>query len=1295
MSTPSQSPAAFETQDAGSSASQDVDASEPDIPKRMMRVKVLYTFDDDNKTNCLARLPNALPIPVVALDETEIGIMELKICIQAIVASSPELIAKLEHDYTVYAYDYSEYETPLVGQGMLSWVLASASPTPNAPASQSQTMITGRVCKNILGLFSSNGIKETLEVKLKLVPVPTRSKKEFLQNMAIYRNPSVVMPDGFDNNAWDSFLQAIPIPNTMEEPQMNMAGGRGQSARTGAGGVEQLHDMLTPRFEPDDDIYSIGHFNSRGGSPALSHHSYSAPQPVYDGSRPNSRLSMHGQQQQQQSQQQQNSFPMDDQGFEEGPAPKRARLQQADWNGRGSFGSTADSLRVAVSTSASIRGFRPGSVAGNSSASSDMIPRAPTPQPGEKRGGRPVVQNRTSNLRRESSASYTNPPHMESNAMRTDSGIYSHDDDARSSHFSSPSPNLPSSPPEYTPIEDSFPPSSPGLPELPFPADSGFQSDSFNEALPEQSTLKAPRFANNRRAHSNGQIRFMPLETGPNGEKPVIQTSRVDEVSQRRAACSVGRRSIDPNLPPSSPTPRPAQPHVGRSQLQRHHTAPTSRNPSLTPCQPDAPSPNKPIESIEAETNNDSPADSAMQPPANPANAFEARVPTLGLQEQQHDARSSMVSLPPFNTQSQSSQPPQQGVKRTMSRSQTWTAGADSSDIESDGPAGNNRPGSSRFTAGPERMKALDPKLVEAVQTGAPVKYCLNCGEIKTSTWRPYWVRTCDGDGAEYYNNKTVGVHFVEPLTRDHNGNTIKYRLYKQFSRLTAEEKSANVFEQFNFCNPCGDYIRKWACHRPQERWDPKFKPVKNVKKSRKRQPNPFTSDAVIPSSDFDVPPSARRLSTMPDYTDPFLPSEGPSGPTPHASRPPSSTANQAPQQVPPLNQQQRVQPVATRNSGDGWDADELELALEKAIASSPARNLGSVTSPIEISEESPNPTRRLLFPSPRKDGEFKSLADSPEAGKSGDVTPTRTSSQSQKQQQQGLKKVPPKPATDYEEVDKENLPPIDEGEEDDFAHLFDDTLLTGTPVPVTPRTAKTIQRMFKTPTPVKLRTPRTGTGNGNGNGSRRSRTSHLLETPTRSSGGIRKSPRFSSRGASGGRITNLEQQQLTPISASLNQLFNEAIRSSPGKNFGWSPGKLFGGDLGNMNFNVSGNGEYPLPSSPPIFHSGDFTGLNDNGMREDNHFGDVLNLPGFEMWEDSSATDPVKGWEDFLASDAAGSGENDSLTSVTGEKSIGSENAADGKKDDQEVEVEPGIGNTDVEEVAGVVVIATTTVTA
>jgi hypothetical protein len=48
---------------------------------------VLYTFDDENKTNCLARLPHALSVPTVQLDDsTQIGVIELKTCIQAIVS---------------------------------------------------------------------------------------------------------------------------------------------------------------------------------------------------------------------------------------------------------------------------------------------------------------------------------------------------------------------------------------------------------------------------------------------------------------------------------------------------------------------------------------------------------------------------------------------------------------------------------------------------------------------------------------------------------------------------------------------------------------------------------------------------------------------------------------------------------------------------------------------------------------------------------------------------------------------------------------------------------------------------------------------------------------------------------------------------------------------------------------------------------------------------------------------------------------------------------------------------------
>ena len=108
-------------------------------PADALAVKVLYTFDNENKTNCLARFPDILHVPTVPIDEnTQIGVIELRTCIRAIVSASPELVSRLtQGDFTIYAYDYSEYETPLVGQGMLSSVLAAASPTPTAPAFQS------------------------------------------------------------------------------------------------------------------------------------------------------------------------------------------------------------------------------------------------------------------------------------------------------------------------------------------------------------------------------------------------------------------------------------------------------------------------------------------------------------------------------------------------------------------------------------------------------------------------------------------------------------------------------------------------------------------------------------------------------------------------------------------------------------------------------------------------------------------------------------------------------------------------------------------------------------------------------------------------------------------------------------------------------------------------------------------------------------------------------------------------------------------------------------------------------
>lgn len=109
-------------------------------------------------------------------------------------------------DYTVYVYDYSEYETSLVGQGMLSWVLASSSPIPEVSAHLAKTLVTGRVCKNARGLFSK-GAQETLEVKLRLVPISSVMHSGCLDNMHNYRRLSNPIQGDVDAQSRTNFVR--------------------------------------------------------------------------------------------------------------------------------------------------------------------------------------------------------------------------------------------------------------------------------------------------------------------------------------------------------------------------------------------------------------------------------------------------------------------------------------------------------------------------------------------------------------------------------------------------------------------------------------------------------------------------------------------------------------------------------------------------------------------------------------------------------------------------------------------------------------------------------------------------------------------------------------------------------------------------------------------------------------------------------------------------------------------------------------------------------------------------------
>ena len=463
-------------------------------------MKVLYTFDDQNKTNCLARWPRVLNIRTARLDETtQIGVIELKTCIQAIVSASPELVAKLGQDYTVYAYDYSEYETPLVGQGMLSWVLASASSTPSAPAHQSRTVVTGRVCKNILGLFS-NGVQETLEVKLRLVPVPTCLQSEYLESMRKYRELSRIIPEEFDAQTWTDFLKA--------NPSILSAGGSGsQSPIQGFNqsnvGIEHVQRLLTDGYDSLDarnrpfhhrrDSYasSTGEADAyRGGSPTPSMQSVGTqpvPPPM---SRSTSRLSSYESQSHTRrismSASIDGNYVSNDERADEGPAKKRAKIVKADYPGKSTFGKKVDSLRVAASTAASVRVFQPTAIkpSGNPVNSLEGPPRVPTPIPqATNQRQRPLLPTTRSTLGRESlmiqETEYKSPylPSEDSTQL-LDSAMTS----PLTAQLGSVE-NSPEEPGSSPPVvrDMSVAPSSPVLPVLPQHEDSGFMSEALDE----------------------------------------------------------------------------------------------------------------------------------------------------------------------------------------------------------------------------------------------------------------------------------------------------------------------------------------------------------------------------------------------------------------------------------------------------------------------------------------------------------------------------------------------------------------------------------------------------------------------------------------------------------------------------------------------------------------------------------------------------------------------------------------------------------------------------------------------
>lgn len=668
------------------------------------------------------------------------------------------MVAKLGQDYTVYAYDYSEYETPLVGQGMLSWVLASSASTPSAPAHLSRAVVTGRVCKNIMGLFT-NSSQETLEVKLRLVPVPTCLQSEYMESMKKYRDLSRIMPMGFDPGAWTSFIQANPAIMQLASQS------RGQSPSTGSGqnegmGLEHVQRLLgggstsqytaeqRPRSHGGPNQYTgeqrshsqVGAYQMaeaiekpRAVSPAVSIQSATAP-PKRRGrpprnppktsvkpfdAQPKTLLSRDSVD---------NIVPASDDRFEEGPAKKRAKVSKADWNGSVGLGKQSESLRVAASTAASVRIHQPTALRppANSPNTLECPPRAPTPIADPTISTRrPPFPTARSSLRRESysadTASYESPYSASDTLLKPAESAITSPENSHARSLSNTPVNIGSSPPIYRGISTA--PSSPNLPTLPRNLDSKSRGGSVDDL-----------FEGDEFRSLDDEDLDVASQYSRRTELPV---PGAEPMATRHDAVLVATIEPQPQPQPQPDAKAIAYPGTAAGSASSSHMLErTTSSGNLTP----------------PSTINSDPVR------RNTPN----RSQTWSGYEAQH-AASDTGALPQCPEKSENSDP-------------------------------RSRPGSG---AGAKRKKAIQSKLELSVAAGEMPPFCENCGAIETPTWRKAWVKVHSGTPEHVkISDEEGGIVAWQSLMTDSEGNVSLYRIIKRTLLPTDEG-----FTEILLCN--------------------------------------------------------------------------------------------------------------------------------------------------------------------------------------------------------------------------------------------------------------------------------------------------------------------------------------------------------------------------------------------------------------------------------------------------------------------------------------------------------------
>lgn len=412
--------------------------------------------------------------------------------------------------------------------------------------------------------------------------------------------------------------------------------------------------------------------------------------------------------------------------------------------------------------------------------------------------------------------------------------------------------------------------------------------------------------------------------------------------------------------------------------------------------------------------------------------------------------------------------------------------------------------------------------------------FCFHCGAIETPTWRKIYVKECDGrpsplDSVEGEGEKVA----VEIIEEDEKPVEPPRFVIRKTMRRFKDSQVGIGFEERNLCNPCGLWFNKFRNMRPPTKWNRKY----STRKSRRAQ-----DGEIGMSTDGFEPPSDAF------FTDRIGPEDVIDDAKMHGSQFDGATVKP----MPPPGQRPRansMQAQQRRNSdGQGeWNASQLDAALTRAVQSSPVRFQGSQESPIEI-ELTPQPTRRLLFPSPRREGEVKSLDDN------GQVSLKSTPAAAKGLQDKLT--LSPKAGMDINfghtdtnvfeafSFDKENMaPPLDD--DDGLAHLFEGSpsALFKTPRKIpsknasTPRSLRQLSGLLKTPTPGRIkRIPLSPNANAANNADMNAATApspgryFLRSTPSR----LERTP---------GRQSNTRNtpNEISPFSRHLAQMLSEA----------------------------------------------------------------------------------------------------------------------------------------------------------